>query len=128
VVALSAWVALSGTIVAHTDFHQALRESYGGGRYLEVARWSWHHYTPVDYWRFDSGSFYFFARALGDPAGWWLAALFGAGVVAALGWGARLLPRAAGAPARAGWAPLWILAAVTGAILCATWALRSPGT
>lgn len=118
-VALSTWIALAGTVVAHTDFHQALRRAYGGGRYLDVARWSWHHYTAIDYWRFDPGSFFFFPRALSDPAGWWLAALFGAGVVAAVGWGASVLRRAAGAPAAAGGKTLWIAGAIAAGTLLA---------
>ncbi|MEO8504277.1 MAG: hypothetical protein ABI609_10315 [Acidobacteriota bacterium] len=77
--AVSGLIAFTGTLVAYTDFDQALRHAGTTLPYLEVVRWSWTTYPPVAYWPFEPKEFYLLFRALRTPQAWWLAALFGAG-------------------------------------------------
>jgi hypothetical protein len=78
--AASAFIAFTGTLVAYTDFDQALRHAGGPVPYLEVARWSWEAYPPVAYWSFAPKVFYLCATLFGVAAAWPVAALFGAGL------------------------------------------------
>jgi len=78
----SALIAFSGTLVAYTDFDQALRHAGGPVPYLEVARWSWSAYPPIAYWSFQPKVFYLAATLLRVPAAWPFAALFGAALAA----------------------------------------------
>ena len=78
--AASALISFTGTLVAYTDFDQALRHAGTTLPYLEVVRWSWRTYPPVAYWPFVPKEFYLLVRALRAPQAWWLAALFGAGL------------------------------------------------
>lgn len=98
----SFWIALSGTLVPATEFHQRAQDAARGGPWAEQLLSDWRFFTPVAYWSFEPKLGYFFPKLLRIPSGWWLAGLFGFGLVwlAPLGW--RILQLARGAaPARA---------------------------
>ncbi len=115
--AASAVIAFSGTLVAYTDFDQALRHAGGAVPYLEVARWSWAAYPPIAYWSFAPKVFYLVATLFQVAAAWPLAALFGAGLALLLPVGRHAWRLAvasestAPSPLRLGWRPLVAMAA-----------------
>lgn len=122
-IGLSAAIAFTGTLVAYTDFHQALRHLFGS-HYLEVARWDWRYYAPVAYWGFEPKLFWIAPRVLRVPAAWWLAAAFGAGFVALVPLARGVLAAALGPPGvRVGhrrnlaWSLFVLAGAVAGAAL-----------
>ncbi len=122
---LSLLIAFTGTLVAYTDFHQALRHLFGS-HYLDVARWDWRYYAPLAYWPFRPKLFWLAARALRTPAAWWLAALFGAAAGALVPTGRVLLATVEVTEDASGYwrAPAW-LAIAGGAALAALCALLS---
>ena len=106
--AASAAIAFTGTLVAYTDFDQALRHAGGPVPYLEVARWSWAAYPPIAYWGFAPKVFYLAATLFGVAAAWPIAALFGAGLallvpIGRRAWRLATAPDAAAARFSLGW-------------------------
>jgi hypothetical protein len=77
----SFWIALSGTILPSTEFHQRAQDLARGGPWADRVFWSWSFYTPVAYWGFQPKLGYLFPRLFHVPAAWWLAGMFGFGLV-----------------------------------------------
>jgi hypothetical protein len=96
VVALSALVSFTGTLVPFTEYHHALRQTFGG-QYLQLARWSWEVFPPLAYWRLPK-DYWLLPQALQTPSAWWLAAGFGALAGALPLLGATAVRRALGRP------------------------------
>ena len=70
-VIVSAVVAWTGTLVASTEYHQALRRLLGPSAYLEAARWSWQLLPPRAYWHLPQ-DYWLLPRALALPEARWL--------------------------------------------------------
>ena len=77
--AASAAINWTGTLVPFTEYHHALRQVVGPGAYLDVARWSWAAWPPRVYWSMPK-SYWLLGTAAAVPAARWLVA----GLVAAL--------------------------------------------
>ena len=95
-VLVSAAVSWTGTLVASTEYHHALRRVVGPAAYLETARWSWDVLPARLYWELPKG-YWLLPRALDVPEARWLAVALALGLVA----GALALVRAARLAARA---------------------------
>jgi hypothetical protein len=69
--ALSAALSWTGTLVATTEYHHGLRLVVGPHAYLEMARWSWSVLPPRIYWLLPK-SYWLLPRALDAPEARWL--------------------------------------------------------
>jgi hypothetical protein len=80
VVLAGSWIAFTGTLVSSIDYHLRAMNTMGD-RFPGDLWWSWRSFPAFAYLGFAPKGFYLVTRTLRSPAGWWLALLFGFGLV-----------------------------------------------